>query len=73
MKIEFLSTLAVIAPDPPANRKLYVDALGLPLGPIASDARHGRFRPTGEATSPAAAPGRGRPCAGPSRGAWRCN
>jgi catechol 2,3-dioxygenase-like lactoylglutathione lyase family enzyme len=31
MKIEFLSTLAVIAPDPPDSRKLYVDALGLPL------------------------------------------
>ena len=31
MKIKFLSTLAVIAPDPPASRKLYVDALGLPL------------------------------------------
>jgi catechol 2,3-dioxygenase-like lactoylglutathione lyase family enzyme len=31
MEIEFLSTLAVIAPDPPASRKLYVDALGLPL------------------------------------------
>ena len=31
MKIEFLPTLAVIAPDPPASRKLYVDALGLPL------------------------------------------
>jgi catechol 2,3-dioxygenase-like lactoylglutathione lyase family enzyme len=31
MKIEFLSTLAVIAPDPPASRKLYVDSLGLPL------------------------------------------
>ena len=31
MKIEFLSTIAVIAPDPPASRKLYVDALGLPL------------------------------------------
>jgi catechol 2,3-dioxygenase-like lactoylglutathione lyase family enzyme len=31
MKIEFLSTVAVIAPDPPASRKLYVDALGLPL------------------------------------------
>jgi catechol 2,3-dioxygenase-like lactoylglutathione lyase family enzyme len=29
--IEFLSTVAVIAPDPPASRKLYVDALGLPL------------------------------------------
>jgi catechol 2,3-dioxygenase-like lactoylglutathione lyase family enzyme len=31
MNIEFLSTLAVIAPDPPASRELYVDALGLPL------------------------------------------
>jgi catechol 2,3-dioxygenase-like lactoylglutathione lyase family enzyme len=31
MNIEFLSTVAVIAPDPPASRKLYVDALGLPL------------------------------------------
>ncbi len=31
MKIEFLSTLALIAPDPPASRKLYVDTLGLPL------------------------------------------
>jgi catechol 2,3-dioxygenase-like lactoylglutathione lyase family enzyme len=31
MNVEFLSTLAVIAPDPPASRKLYVDALGLPL------------------------------------------
>ena len=31
MKIEFLSSVAVIAPDPPATRKLYVDALGLPL------------------------------------------
>jgi catechol 2,3-dioxygenase-like lactoylglutathione lyase family enzyme len=31
MKIEFLASVAVIAPDPPASRKLYVDALGLPL------------------------------------------
>jgi catechol 2,3-dioxygenase-like lactoylglutathione lyase family enzyme len=31
VKIEFLSTIAVIAPDPPASRKLYIDALGLPL------------------------------------------
>jgi catechol 2,3-dioxygenase-like lactoylglutathione lyase family enzyme len=29
--IEFVSTVAVIAPDPAASRKLYVDALGLPL------------------------------------------
>ncbi len=31
MNIEFLSTLAVIAPDPAASRRLYVDVLGLPL------------------------------------------
>jgi catechol 2,3-dioxygenase-like lactoylglutathione lyase family enzyme len=31
MKIEFLATIAVIAPDPPASSRLYVDALGLPL------------------------------------------
>jgi hypothetical protein len=28
MNIEFLSTLAVIAPDPPQSRKLYIDVLG---------------------------------------------
>ena len=32
MNIEFLSTVAVITPDPPASRKLYLEALGLPLG-----------------------------------------
>jgi catechol 2,3-dioxygenase-like lactoylglutathione lyase family enzyme len=32
MNVEFLSTVAVITPDPPASRKLYLDALGLPLG-----------------------------------------
>jgi catechol 2,3-dioxygenase-like lactoylglutathione lyase family enzyme len=31
MRIEFLSTVAVIAPDPAASRELYVRALGLPL------------------------------------------
>ena len=31
MNIEFLSTIAVIAADPPASRRLYVDTLGLPL------------------------------------------
>ncbi len=31
MNIEFLSAVAVIAPDLPASCKLYVDALGLPL------------------------------------------
>ena len=31
MDIQFLATVAVIAPDPGISRKLYVDALGLPL------------------------------------------
>jgi catechol 2,3-dioxygenase-like lactoylglutathione lyase family enzyme len=31
MNIEFLSTVAVIAPDPSASGELYVGALGLPL------------------------------------------
>jgi catechol 2,3-dioxygenase-like lactoylglutathione lyase family enzyme len=31
VNIEFLSTVAVIAPDPVQSRRLYVDALGLPL------------------------------------------
>jgi catechol 2,3-dioxygenase-like lactoylglutathione lyase family enzyme len=31
MKIEFVSSVAVIAPDPPQSHRLYVDTLGLPL------------------------------------------
>lgn len=31
MNVEFISTFAVISPDVEASRKLYVDALGLPL------------------------------------------
>lgn len=31
MNIEFLATVAVIAPEPIASRNLYVEALGLPL------------------------------------------
>jgi catechol 2,3-dioxygenase-like lactoylglutathione lyase family enzyme len=31
VNIEFLSSVAVIAPDPPASRSLYEDVLGLPL------------------------------------------
>src|SRR5919197_5290237 len=31
MKIEFVASIAVVAADPPESRKLYVDALGLPL------------------------------------------
>jgi catechol 2,3-dioxygenase-like lactoylglutathione lyase family enzyme len=40
MNIEFLSTMAVIAPDPPASRKLYVDSLGLPLESHGDDDYH---------------------------------
>jgi catechol 2,3-dioxygenase-like lactoylglutathione lyase family enzyme len=31
MQIEFIASFAVITPDVPASRDLYVDALGLPL------------------------------------------
>ena len=40
MKLEFLSTLAVIAPDPVTSRKLYVDVLGLPLAGHGDDGYH---------------------------------
>ena len=31
MKVQFIASMAVIAPDPAKSRELYVDALGLPL------------------------------------------
>jgi catechol 2,3-dioxygenase-like lactoylglutathione lyase family enzyme len=31
MNIQFISSFAVITPDPDESRKLYIDALGLPL------------------------------------------
>lgn len=31
MNVQFIASMAVIAPDPAESRKLYVDALGLPL------------------------------------------
>ena len=40
MDIEFLATVAVIAPDPPASRSLYVDTLGLPLEGHGGDYHH---------------------------------
>ena len=40
MEIEFLSSVAVIAPDPPASRKLYVETLGLPLEGHGGDYYH---------------------------------
>jgi len=40
MNVEFISTFAVIAPDPDASRRLYVDALGLPLASESGDYLH---------------------------------
>lgn len=40
MDVEFLSTVAVVAPDPLASRWLYVDALGLPLEGQGDDYQH---------------------------------
>src|SRR5436309_6282485 len=37
MKIEFITSVAVITADPPESRKLYVDALGLPLQAAEGD------------------------------------
>src|SRR3954468_20609495 len=31
MDVQFIGSVAVIAPDPPKSRELFVDALGLPL------------------------------------------
>jgi catechol 2,3-dioxygenase-like lactoylglutathione lyase family enzyme len=35
MNVSFVSSVAVVAADPAANRKLFVDAIGLPLRPAA--------------------------------------
>jgi catechol 2,3-dioxygenase-like lactoylglutathione lyase family enzyme len=40
VNIEFVSTVAVIAPDPSASRELYVGALGLPLAGQANGYLH---------------------------------
>jgi catechol 2,3-dioxygenase-like lactoylglutathione lyase family enzyme len=37
MKIQFVSSVAMIAPDPPRSRRLYVDTLGLPLASQSGD------------------------------------
>jgi catechol 2,3-dioxygenase-like lactoylglutathione lyase family enzyme len=37
MKIEFVTSVAVITPDVPASHALYVDALGLPLKQLDGD------------------------------------
>jgi catechol 2,3-dioxygenase-like lactoylglutathione lyase family enzyme len=40
MKIDFVTSIAVIAPDPARSRELYVDTIGLPL---ADDGGSGYF------------------------------
>jgi len=40
MNIEFVATVAMIAPDPIASRKLYVETLGLPLQGQRDDYQH---------------------------------
>ena len=37
MKIEFIASVSVIAPDPVISRKLFIDALGLPLEAAEGD------------------------------------
>lgn len=37
MKVEFVAGVAVIAPDPPLSRRLYVETLGLPLAGEGED------------------------------------
>lgn len=37
MQVQFITSVAVIAPDPPVSRKLYVDTLGLPLERLDED------------------------------------
>ncbi len=37
MEIEFVASVAVITPDPAQSRRLYVDALGLPLAGHGED------------------------------------
>ncbi|MGZ4214541.1 MAG: VOC family protein [Solirubrobacteraceae bacterium] len=45
MEIEFVSGVAVIAPDPAQSRRLYVDTLGLPLTSQGGDYFHSEHIP----------------------------
>jgi catechol 2,3-dioxygenase-like lactoylglutathione lyase family enzyme len=40
MNVQFISSVAVIAREPAVSRKLFVDALGLPLEPVGGTAYH---------------------------------
>jgi catechol 2,3-dioxygenase-like lactoylglutathione lyase family enzyme len=37
VNVEFIASIAVIAPDPPESQKLFIDALGLPLETAEGD------------------------------------
>jgi catechol 2,3-dioxygenase-like lactoylglutathione lyase family enzyme len=37
MDVRFIASVSVIAPDPPASRRLYVETLGLPLERLEGD------------------------------------
>ena len=37
MQVQFIASISVIAPDPPASRRLYLDTLGLPLERLDED------------------------------------
>jgi catechol 2,3-dioxygenase-like lactoylglutathione lyase family enzyme len=37
MQVQFITSVAIIAPDPPASRKLYLNTLGLPLEQLDGD------------------------------------
>ena len=45
MNIEFVATVAVIAPDPVESRNFYVGTLGLPLSGEAGDYLHSESIP----------------------------
>lgn len=47
MKIEFIASVAVIAADPSESRRLYVDALGLPLEGEGADGYYSSERVAG--------------------------
>jgi catechol 2,3-dioxygenase-like lactoylglutathione lyase family enzyme len=37
MDVQFIASVSIVSADPPASRKLYVDALGLPLERVGGD------------------------------------
>ncbi|MBV9012582.1 MAG: VOC family protein [Pseudonocardiales bacterium] len=37
MQVQFIASVSIIAPDPPASRALYLDTLGLPLEQLDGD------------------------------------